>query len=307
MENTGRNIWRNALAQNGLSGQGRFWSIAFLTLFLSLWILPAEGWTQVGGGLSVMPTRIVFEGRDRTAEIVLTNRGAEAETYRITFKSMRMLEDGSYEDIEEPRENERFAADLIRYSPRRVVLEPGTSQTLRLMLRKPADLAEGEYRSHMYFRAVPKPSSASDIEEPDLKEDQINIQITTIFGITIPIIVRHGDLSSAIEFSDLALDLPIDTLGLPNLSFRLHRTGNRSVYGDFTITYIPDNSDKEYVVGWLNGVAVYTPNLTRSLFINIHMPEGVEIDRSTFRISYRARKSDGGGILAEAELRFPPE
>lgn len=254
-----------------------------------------------------MPTRIVFEGRTRSAEVLLTNRGAETETYRITFKNMRMLEDGSYEDITEPRENEQPAADLIRYSPRQIVLEPGTSQTVRLMLRKPAGLAEGEYRSHMYFRAVPRPDAASDIEEVDLKGDQISVKITTIFGITIPVIVRHGELTGAVKFSDLALDLPVDTLDLPNLNFHLNRTGDRSVYGDLTITYIPDKTGKEYVVGRLNGVAVFTPNLTRTMYVNIHMPEGVEIDRSTFRISYTARQSDGGEILAEAELRFPPE
>ena len=307
MENALNDILHNTPEHNRLALIGWFSSKACLALLFGLWILPGSAWTQVGGGLSVMPTRIVFEGRTRTAEVVLSNRGAETETFRITFKNMRMLEDGSYEDIEEARENERFADNLIRYSPRQIVLEAGTSQTVRLMLRKPSGLADGEYRSHMYFRAIPKPSSASDIEEPDLKGDQISIQITTIFGITIPVIVRNGKLSGAVEFSDLALDLPVDTLSLPNLSFLLNRTGDRSVYGDFTITYIPDNSDKEYVVGWLNGVAVYTPNLTRKLYINIHMPDGVEIDRSTFRIAYRARQSDGGGIMAEAELRFPPE
>ncbi len=307
MESKHNFMGHNILAHNRLASAGRFSPGACLARLFCLWLLPGSAWTQVGGGLSVMPTRIVFEGRTRTAEVVLSNRGAETETYRITFKNMRMMEDGSYEDIEEPRENERLAADLIRYSPRQVVLEPGTSQTVRLLLRKPSGLAEGEYRSHMYFRAVARPSAATDIEEPDLKGDQISIKITTIFGITIPIIVRHGDLTGTVEFSDLALDLPVDTLNLPNLNFHLNRSGDRSVYGDLSIIYIPDNTGKEHVVGWLNGVAVFTPNLSRTLYVNIHMPDGLEIDRSTFRISYRARQSDGGGILAEAEFRFPPE
>lgn len=282
-------------------------ALALAGIMFSACLVPSEGWTQVGGGLAVSPTRVVFEGRKRTAEILLINRGSETETYRITFKNMRMLEDGTYEDIAEPREGEEFAEDLIRYSPRQVVIGPGNSQTIRLMLRKPTDLASGEYRSHLHFRAIPQADAGMDIEEIDLKEDEINIQITTVYGITIPVIVRHGELTGAVEISDLKFELPVDTVDLPSLSFRLNRTGNRSLYGDLTISYIPDSSGEEYVVGKLNGVAVFTPNLTRSLFMYIRMPDGLQIDRSLFRLSYRARPSDGGELLAEAEIRFPPE
>ena len=37
------------------------------------------------GSLMVTPRRIVFEGRDRSAEVTLSNRGSVAGTYRISY------------------------------------------------------------------------------------------------------------------------------------------------------------------------------------------------------------------------------
>ena len=94
--------------------------------------------------LSLFPTRLVLEKNQRAAQVELMNSGTEPETYRIRLVNRRMGENGEFIAIEAPGPGEQFADSLLRYSPRQVTIAPGTSQTVRLLLRKPADLAAGE-------------------------------------------------------------------------------------------------------------------------------------------------------------------
>ncbi len=254
--------------------------------------------------LTVSPTRIVLEGRTRSAEVTLINRGTAPGTYRISFKNMRMLEDGSYEDIDTPGPGERFADKMIRYAPRRVVLEPGVTQTVRLLVRKPRDLAPGEYRSHLLFQAIPPPTAGADIEALELEEGEIRVQIRTIFGLSIPVIVRHGKVSASVTLSDLSLR-PTEKPGEPPLvAFRLNRSGDRSVYGDVAVTFKP-NGGGETEVGLIRGIAVYTPNKSRTAQLPLRPPDGVELKRGRLHVVYRARVEEGGAVLAKAQLRVP--
>src|SRR5205823_6329510 len=78
------------------------------------------------GDLLVAPTRVVLEGRQRTAEITLVNIGPATATYRISLVNLRMDKMGGTREVEassaEP--GERFANELVRFSPRQVTLVP---------------------------------------------------------------------------------------------------------------------------------------------------------------------------------------
>ena len=109
-----------------------------------------------------------------------------------------------------PRAPSRASASrtLIRYSPRQVTLEPRVAQTVRVQLRLPADLPPGEYRSHLLFRAVPSAEAAPPTTSPAA---ELSIQLTAIYGISIPVIVRHGETSVTTTLSELDLVPPTGT------------------------------------------------------------------------------------------------
>lgn len=177
-----------------------------------------------GVALMVAPTRVVFEGNKRTAAVNVTNTGTETATYRIMFVQRRMREDGSFEPIDTPAPGERFADQLVYFAPRMVVLPPGGQQTVRLQLRKPAGLGPGEYRSHLLFQAVPAGAAGNDIEE-----------------------LASGGAGA---------DGPARRAPRA-LSMRIARSGNRSVYGDVTVSLVAADG-REQIVGSINGIAVYT-------------------------------------------------
>lgn len=282
-----------------------FRSGAVLFLFVAFMASYPVSIALAQGGLTVTPTRIFFEGRKRSDLVTLINTSSTAATYRISFKNMRMLEDGSYEDIEEPAEGELFADGMIRYSPRQVTLEPGASQIIRLLLRKPAGLVAGEYRSHLLFRSLPSETSEENIEKPALEEGELQIQIKTLFAITIPIIARHGELTSTVTLSDLKLDLPEDTTKVPTLFLRLNRSGNKSVYGDIIVTFVPNSGEDESVVGLIRGLGVLSPYPTRTVLLALRIPDGVDFQNGQLQIAYRASREIGGEVLTEAELNVP--
>lgn len=259
---------------------------------------------QEPGGLTVSPTRIVFEGRQRSAEVTLVNTTSTPATYRVLFKNMRMLEDGSYKDIDTTQSGELFADQLILYSPRQVYLEPGVSQIVRLLLRKPPDLPVGEYRSHLLFQALPS-EAGTDVEKPDLKEGEIQIKISTVYGVTIPVIVRQGELSATVSISDLSLESPEIPSKATVLFLRLNRSGNRTVSGEVKVTFKSEKGGDEQVVGLAHGIAVLSPYLTRVVKLPLKVPEGVVLQNGRLHIVYRARPEEGGAVLAEADLRVP--
>jgi P pilus assembly chaperone PapD len=267
------------------------------TLFALLLLLPAS---QALAQLMLYPTRVVLEGNQRSAQLELINNGTESVTYRISLVNRRMSETGSFSEVDEPLPGEQFADALLRYSPRQVTLEPGVGQTVRIMVRKPADLATGEYRSHLLFEQQPDSQGRRSIEtRGSAANDGIGIQLTALIGASIPVIVRHGDTNVNVSLTQL--ELQRSSSGAPLLALQMERSGTQSVYGDLTVTFSP-RSGAEQVIGRANGVAVYTPNSLRRARIALQPPGGLPLRNGTLRVTYREQAEDGGRLLAEAEL-----
>lgn len=234
---------------------------------------PAAPAAPVLGGLMVAPTRLVFEGRQRTGQLTLINTGAETATYRIHLVRLRMTEAGGFRAVQEPDSAELFADTLVRFSPRRVELPPNVPQTVRLQLRLPADLPPGEYRSHLLFRAIP----ASEPEDSTRSEPLSGLQLTlrAVYGVSIPIIVRQGVLVAGLSLSDPLVELVPDAEPPAQLRVTLNRTGDRSVYGDLRAVLVRAGQP-DLVVGVAKGIAVYTPNARRTCVLPLRLPPSLD-------------------------------
>jgi len=286
------------------------WSWLLFALFMLLPLRPA--WAD----LMVAPTRIVFDKNQRTAQLELINNGNETATYRIRVVNRRMSETGEFFAIDSPAPGEQFAGELLRYSPRQVVLAPGAAQVVRVMLRKPAGLATGEYRSHLLFGRVPDAKGLTSIDSrvPDAKgltsidsqdapTSEVSVQLTMLTGLSIPVIVRHGETAAAVTLAGLELHKPVDGQA-PTLAFVLQRSGNRSIYGDLGATFTPQGGAAQEV-GKADGVAVYTPNPLRRVKLELKPPAGLVLARGTLRVTFREHPDAGGKLLAEAVIELP--
>ncbi len=257
------------------------------------------------GDLLVAPTRVVLEGRDRAAELSLINIGPAAATYRISFVHMAMTDIGELKEIEKPA-GVTTAEELIRYSPRQITLQPNVAQVVRLQVRKPAELPDGEYRAHLLFRAVPREDAApaQNVEAQAGKSGSgFNIKLTPIYGVSIPVIVRSGATSATASISDVRLLPPPKEGETPQVEFKLSRAGNQSVYGNITISFTPAGGSSR-VVGLVNGLAVYTPNAMRMVTAVLQPPPGTVVRGGRLSVAF-SKAEQNGERLAEAAVDVP--
>lgn len=255
--------------------------------------------TGAQGNLLITPKRVVFEGNKRSMDLNLANVGDDTATYAISLVQIRMTEEGGFETITEPDEGQMFASPYLRFFPRSVTLGPNEAQTVKIQVVKAGGLAPGEYRSHVYFRAVPKEKPLGEEEVTQQDPSTISVKLVPIFGITIPVIIRVGQPSVNVTLSDLALRFENDTI--PRLRFTFNRTGDYSVYGDITVDHISPQGVVTRV-GTANGIAVYTPNTKRSFEFGLYSDKGVNYGSGKLLVIYSAPSDMKPEKYAEAEL-----
>jgi len=243
------------------------------------------------GDLLVAPTRVILDGA-RGTEVILSNIGADEATYRIGLELRRMTDNGRLEPVEKVDANdiEEAALGMIRYAPRRISLPPGQPQSVRLSARPGADLPDGEYRVHMSFKAIPRPT---EVTEEDTQAEGVTLRLIPIYGITIPIIVRHGDVEAQV-----ALTQPSIVQGEkgPELAMTIERAGESSTYGALSIVK-PGLPEPIVLAG---GIAVYPEIGSREVRINL-TEEQAALLRGPARIEYRELEEKGGALIAAVD------
>lgn len=255
--------------------------------------------------IMLYPTRVVIEGGKRSAQVEIINRGQEPETYRIAIVNRRMTELGEIILAETVQPGEQFADTMLRYTPRQVTLQPGASQTVRISVRKPADLAQGEYRSHLQFDRIADTPGLADLETATTAsaKNEVSIVLKTLIGASIPVIVRHGQTSASVTLDSLHVEAGRAGTA-PELGFTFRREGNRSVYGDVVATYVAPG-EKPVVIGSATGIAVYVPNVERKARLPLKPPEGLLLHGGEIQLRYNEQADAGGALIAQATVRVP--
>ena len=238
------------------------------------------------GDLLVAPTRIVLDG-GRGTEIILNNIGEDVATYRISVELRRMTPDGVLHDVTDPSAAEQLAQSMILYAPRRVTLAPREPQTIRISARAPKDIPDGEYRVHLLFRAVPPPTPAA----PPKEIKGVAFQLTPIYGVTIPVIARFGNLTAKAGIADVKLTRQE---GKPAVSVQLTRNGDRSTFGEVRVL----KAGIKDPIAVQRGIAIYTDVGERSLTIPV---DEKYASAATGKVTVQYVEPGDNGMLTLAE------
>jgi P pilus assembly chaperone PapD len=228
-----------------------------LALVAAPFVLTATPLNAGVGDLLVAPTRIILDGR-RGTEIILNNIGDDVATYRVSVELRRMKADGTLENVTAPNARESAAESMILYAPRKVTLPPNQPQSIRINARAPQGLADGEYRAHLLFRAIPdaKPVTA---QKP---AQGVSFRLTPVYGVTIPVIVRLGNLSATAAIANVAKH---NEGGKPVIGLDLTRAGDRSTFGEVRVM----KAGVAEPIAMAGGIAVYTEVNQRHVTIPI--------------------------------------
>lgn len=177
----------------------------------------------------VAPVFVVFE-RNNSALITLNNRSNRTKVITFGWED-RYYKDGKITVLQEGETAEHYkpASPYMKYSPRRIIMKPKQSQTVRLILQRPKDMEPGEYRSHfkiMEENLQDAQAAAESDNQPGLSGRMI-VNVDT----NIPIFIRHGetDIDVTLTSAKFAADEqgPILQLSLDNNSTRTIYAGGR--------------------------------------------------------------------------------
>ncbi len=270
----------------------KFWTRSMLAVsIVAAPFLTHSTAAQAGvGDLLVAPTRIVLDGR-KGAEVILNNIGDEPATYRVSIEFRRMTENGDLIDVATPSDADKKAEDMIVYAPRKVTLAPHEPQAIRIVARAPQGLTDGEYRVHMLFRAIPPatPVVQTSGEQPK----GVQFKLTPVYGVTIPVIVRLGNLQASTGIANVHLE---KKNGAPAIGLDLTRQGTRSTYGEVRVL----KAGYKDPIAVMRGVAVYTEVGKRH--VSLLIPESAKAAANgDVTVEYIETFDDGSHLLAETQ------
>jgi P pilus assembly chaperone PapD len=197
-------------------------------LLVALALLPAL--TGIAGAqIEVAPTRVLVNLRQRSQEVTVYNPTTDPVevTTDLGFKLIRSDSLGrvTLESGVADSESARSCKDWVRIFPRRFMVPPGTSRSVRILLVPPDSLSDGEYWGRAIFGCTPMKTV---LDEPSDTATAIRTSLTMRVEFDIPIVFRMGAPSTGIDFLNFsATSTAKGALGLIDLK----RLGNSAYRG----------------------------------------------------------------------------
>jgi hypothetical protein len=203
-----------------------------------------------------------------------------------------MTEDGGLVDVPQPTAEDQKAADMIVYAPRKVVLAPHQPQAIRIRAIPAQGLPDGEYRVHLLFRAIPpaNPVVQAAATEP---ARGLRFQLTPVYGVTIPVIVRLGNLQATARINNVHLD---QKNGKSLVALDIARSGPRSTFGEVRVL----KAGVRAPIAIQKAVAIYTEIGVRHVAIPVDEAYKGQV-AGPVTVQYVETFDDGSHVIAEAQ------
>lgn len=192
-------------------------------------VAPVSELHAAGGAPIAMSTTLLEVGeRSRTATVSVANRTAAPQRYRVSVIDMVMRPDGTVKPIAQGEQGHaRSAKEWVIATPSSISLDPGESQNIRLLIRRPKGLTAGEYRAHLMVSQEPPADIAGGLKDgPEAKQGGLKLNIVTVYSTTIPVVVKQGEQTSGATIFKAQFDAE-----RKNLLLGLKRSGNASFRG----------------------------------------------------------------------------
>jgi hypothetical protein len=262
--------------------------------------------SKAQGDLLIFPKRITFDGIQKRVETLnLSNVGKDTATYTLSYNEIKMGEDGSFNTIDVAETDQNFASPYLRYYPRTITLAPNQSQNVKIQLVKTNALKQGEYRSHLYFRAVPKVAllKKEAIDTIAQEAKGLSINLTPVFGLSIANVIVIGENTTAVKLTNLAITKSIEN-NTASLSLDFNRQGNRSAYGTIEVNHVSfDGTTTQASI--IKGFAIYSPGNLRKSKITLDNSKNIDYSKGTLKVRFTT--IDKRTLYAEASLELNQE
>jgi hypothetical protein len=182
--------------------------------------------TEAVEAVSVSPTALYIDHRTRTGVLTLYNPGNLPEEITIDFAFGYPRSDTagnlSVPITREPAPGEPSALAWMRAFPRRLVLQPGQRQVVRVMVEPPADLPDGEYWARILITSRGGQPPIEDTQG-DLRL-QLHVETTLVMAANY----RKGAVATGLEVDGSRAWTSPEGI---HVEVDLRRTGNAAFLG----------------------------------------------------------------------------
>jgi P pilus assembly chaperone PapD len=240
-------------------------------------------------GLLIMPIRTVFLDGDRSKGITLANYSAEPNSFRIKFLHQKQVSNGGYAIQKEPLDPKYDLSKMLVFSPRQVDLEPQSKQSIRMSVRRPADLPDGEYRTHLAVQQMPSPAKIKEREEKK-KAQQTLVHVNV--GFAVPVILRKGAYDTTATMSDIKftpLSVKKGKEVPPTVDLFIDRKGKYSALGRIDVFWTPPGGNTETKVGVKENVSIFPELDRRSVFVHL---KDKSVNGGKLRLVFKGEDAD---------------
>ncbi|MDD5586226.1 MAG: hypothetical protein PHY92_04625 [Alphaproteobacteria bacterium] len=245
------------------------------------------------------PTRVVLESGTRYTTVTVRNSGDGVGRYKVDLVDATMNENGGIKVNPDGVKDEFSAHDMISFSPRSMTINPDENQDLRILVKMPRDLPDGEYRTHLQVKVT---EGNLDPATGKRSTEGASIVMQPRMAAVIPLIIRKGQTSFNVKIDDAKLQMGGgDGKQIPEVHVSMSYSGNRSVLGDFKVTHVaPDG--KETQLAFDRGIAIYRGLTKRSQTVPLTVPDGVNIRAGKLRVAFLSQEKEGSHVLSEKDV-----
>lgn len=242
------------------------------------------------GAVTVTPAALFIDQRTRSASLTLYNPGLTAEEIEITFAFgyARSDAEGRVKVVflDSVPSYEPSAVPFLRAFPRRLRLEPGQRQLVRVLVQPPEGLAEGEY----WARVMVASTGGQPPIEQRTGDVRLQLEVKTVFAVALN--YRHGSVSTGLAVQEARVERAPTSV---DLLLDMERQGNAAFLGRVLAELL--DPDGRVVATVEQDVAVYRRILWR---FSLAPPEGAVPGPGwsvRWRVDAERHGDEGGAIL----------
>jgi hypothetical protein len=180
-----------------------------------------------GQGVVVAPHAVFMDHRSRSGSVLLYNPNTEPAEVTISLLYGYPVTDSTgaivLRTVEAPDSTEPSALAWLQAFPRRLTVAPLERQTIRLLARPPAGLADGEYWARLVIAAKGGRIPVTGVTDTAIQIG-LTLEVRTIIGVNY----RKGPVQTAVTLSGIRAVPAGDTM---EVWTHLERRGNAAFIG----------------------------------------------------------------------------
>jgi len=182
--------------------------------------------TSAAHAVTVSPTAVYITSRNPSALLTLINTGSRPEEIELSIGFGYPVSDSTgalrVDIVDTAAPGEPSLTSYLRVFPRRLVLQPGQRQVVRVMVAMPAGAADGEYWGRVLVKSR---GGEAPIEQ---SEGNVRMQLSLETTFATAVFFHKGEMKTAVAVSSAAARRTGDSV---QFTLDLKRDGNSAFLG----------------------------------------------------------------------------